>query len=47
MTIYLLSGLGADERIFQNLHFGAWTPVYIPWIEVNSILNKILSFKQL
>lgn len=30
--IYLISGLGADERIFRRLDFGAYKPVYIPWI---------------
>jgi pimeloyl-ACP methyl ester carboxylesterase len=31
-NIYLISGLGADERIFQNLDFGALTPIFIKWI---------------
>jgi hypothetical protein len=31
--IYLISGLGADESVFQNLDFGKYTPQYIKWIE--------------
>jgi pimeloyl-ACP methyl ester carboxylesterase len=31
-NIYLLSGLGADERIFQHLDFGELTPIFIKWI---------------
>ena len=31
--IYLISGLGADERIFQNLDFGQYQPKHIKWIE--------------
>jgi pimeloyl-ACP methyl ester carboxylesterase len=31
-NIYLISGLGADERIFNHLNFGALTPKYIKWI---------------
>ena len=34
-TIYLLSGLGADHRIFQHLHFGPFTPKHIHWLEPN------------
>ncbi|MCC7466568.1 MAG: alpha/beta hydrolase [Saprospiraceae bacterium] len=30
--IYLLSGLGADERIFQNLDFKGYIPRHILWI---------------
>jgi pimeloyl-ACP methyl ester carboxylesterase len=30
--IYLISGLGADERIFQNLDFGHYEPKHIKWI---------------
>lgn len=33
MHIYVLSGLGADESIFQKLDFGTWEPVFIQWIE--------------
>ena len=31
--IYLISGLGADERVFQNLDFGRLKPKFIKWIE--------------
>ena len=31
--IYLISGLGADERVFQNLDFGRLKPRFIKWIE--------------
>lgn len=33
MHIYVLSGLGADESIFQKLDFGTWEPFFIQWIE--------------
>ncbi len=32
-TIYLISGLGADERVFKNLNFGDFEPHFIKWIE--------------
>jgi pimeloyl-ACP methyl ester carboxylesterase len=32
-NIYLISGLGADERVFQNLNFGSYEPKFIHWIE--------------
>ncbi|AEA44586.1 hypothetical protein [Fluviicola taffensis] len=28
---YILSGLGADERVFDQIDFGDFTPVFIPW----------------
>lgn len=31
-TIYLFSGLGADERIFQKLDLSSYDPVFIQWI---------------
>ena len=31
--IYLISGLGADERVFKNLNFGVLEPYFIKWIE--------------
>jgi len=31
-TIYLFSGLGADERAFQELDFGGVSTVHIPWL---------------
>ncbi len=31
--IYCVSGLGADERVFQNLKVEGYQPVHISWIE--------------
>ena len=31
--IYLISGLGADERAFQHLDLRAYDVIYIAWIE--------------
>jgi pimeloyl-ACP methyl ester carboxylesterase len=33
--IYILSGLGADERVFQKLDFSNYSPVFIKWIAPN------------
>ncbi|MDN3707433.1 alpha/beta hydrolase [Myroides ceti] len=30
--IYIFSGLGADERVFKNLDFSGFHPVFIKWI---------------
>jgi pimeloyl-ACP methyl ester carboxylesterase len=30
--IYIFSGLGADKRVFQNIEFGNYKPIYINWI---------------
>ena len=30
--IYIFSGLGADERVFQNLDFSPYDPVFIKWL---------------
>jgi pimeloyl-ACP methyl ester carboxylesterase len=30
-SCYILSGLGADERVFDQIDFGDFTPVFIPW----------------
>lgn len=30
--IYLFSGLGADERVFKNLIFEGYSPIFISWI---------------
>ncbi|MNU65561.1 hypothetical protein D3C71_548550 [compost metagenome] len=30
-TCYILSGLGADERVFDQIDFGPFFPVFIPW----------------
>jgi len=31
---YILSGLGADERVFDQIDFGDFAPVFIPWEDV-------------
>nr|WP_294862670.1 alpha/beta hydrolase [uncultured Fluviicola sp.] len=31
---YILSGLGADERVFDQIDFGGFTPIFIPWEKV-------------
>ncbi|MEL6496159.1 MAG: alpha/beta hydrolase [Cyanobacteria bacterium J06623_7] len=31
--IYCVSGLGADERVFQNLKFQGYQPIHIKWVE--------------
>src|SRR5450432_139063 len=31
-VIYCISGLGADEKIFSNLHFRGYELKYIPWL---------------
>ncbi len=28
---YILSGLGADERVFDQIDFGDFSPVFMPW----------------
>ncbi len=33
-TIYIFSGLGADERIFKNLDFSNFNPIHIKWERV-------------
>lgn len=33
-TIYIFSGLGADERIFKNIDFSNFNPIHIRWEEV-------------
>lgn len=30
--IYILNGLGADERVFQLLDFSDFSPIFIQWI---------------
>ena len=32
-NIYCISGLGADERVFQKLQFEGYQPIHICWIE--------------
>lgn len=34
--IYCVSGLGADERVFQKLKFQGYQPVHIKWVEPES-----------
>jgi hypothetical protein len=31
-TVYCISGLGADEQVFCNLHLKGYTLKYIPWL---------------
>ncbi|HUM52037.1 MAG TPA: hypothetical protein PK431_09490 [Chitinophagales bacterium] len=31
--VYILSGLGVDERVFKNIDFGKFNPIFIKWIE--------------
>lgn len=31
-NIYIISGLGADERVFQRIDFQEYSPVFIQWI---------------
>ncbi|WP_367899176.1 alpha/beta hydrolase [Leptospira sp. WS58.C1] len=48
-NIYLISGLGADERVFRNIDFNGENPKYIHWIDPNvnesleSYSNRLLS----
>lgn len=30
-TCYILSGLGADQRVFNQIDFGDFAPIFIPW----------------
>lgn len=30
-SCFILSGLGADERVFDQIDFGSFSPVFIPW----------------
>lgn len=34
-TVYIFSGLGADERVFQNLDFSSYNSIFVKWIEPN------------
>lgn len=34
-SCYILSGLGADERVFDQIDFGTFSPVFIPWEPVD------------
>ena len=33
-SCYIFSGLGADERVFEQIDFGDFSPVFIPWEKV-------------
>jgi pimeloyl-ACP methyl ester carboxylesterase len=33
---YILSGLCADERVFDQIDFGSYAPIFIPWEKVDS-----------
>ena len=33
-SCYIFSGLGADERVFDQIDFGDFSPVFIPWESV-------------
>jgi pimeloyl-ACP methyl ester carboxylesterase len=33
---YILSGLGADQRVFDQIDFGDFAPIFIPWETVES-----------
>lgn len=32
LTIYIISGLGADKRMFQNFSFESYNVIHIDWI---------------
>lgn len=32
-TIYIISGLGVDERVFQKIDWGGHEVIHLPWIE--------------
>ncbi len=31
--VYCISGLGADQRVFNRLEFSGYKPVHINWLE--------------
>lgn len=39
---YILSGLGADQRVFDQIDFGSFSPVFIPW---EALAEKDQSFE--
>ena len=45
--IYIFSGLGADERAFQNLDLTNFDPIYIRWLPVSNKENIIDYAKRL
>lgn len=44
---YILSGLGADERVFEEIDFGDFSPVFIPWEKVDPAQSFESYIKQL
>lgn len=44
---YILSGLGADERVFEKIDFGAYKPIFIPWESVDQEQSFESYIKQL
>ncbi len=34
-TVYVFSGLGADERVFHNINFGEHNVIHVKWIKAN------------
>lgn len=44
---YILSGLGADERVFDNIDFGHYKPVFIPWESIDPKQSFESCIKQL
>lgn len=46
-TCYILSGLGADERVFDRIDFGSYKPVFIPWEPVKADQSFESYIKQL
>lgn len=45
MKVYAIGGLGADERVFQNLHLPDHELIPIPWIRPND-LESIIDYSQ-
>lgn len=42
--VYILSGLGADERVFAEIDFGPFAPVFIPWEKLESTSQTFESY---
>ena len=42
-NIYIISGLGVDERVFQKLDFSDYTTTYIKWILPVELITHALS----
>ena len=47
--IFIISGLGADERVFQKIDFGSFQPIHIKWLipekdeSIESYSKKLLT----